>query len=354
MASELITAGDTAAVTTRLSAAADKWAYEQIPLDLLLHNVNAAVRECFGRLEPGEPECDGVLTGSQCILGALRIISATVSCAYVREVKAAAGEYRATVHAFTSALLAGLPARMSAPGFAFEIQDSYTVLALSIPPHPDEHNPSVSASVVARRKLRRTQSALSAQPWGGRALSLLSVNGGTVLLPGDSTDPAEVESLVTSLSCAAGTLITAAVATASAGDVPASVDHAHDLLDIAQRLGCPPGVYHFEDFALEYQLTRTGPGHVALWSLLEPLDEYPKLLDTLREHIWNNSGRRRTSAAMHIHPNTFDYRLKRIHEITGLDPAEPTGLWQLRSAFLVREFWREQRSCSLTRPSRRL
>ncbi|MEU4311053.1 helix-turn-helix domain-containing protein [Nocardia sp. NPDC024068] len=338
LASDLLTATETSAATARLTDAANRWAYEGIPLESLLHRVNETFRECLGRLEPGRTDRDSVLAGSQSVVAALRIISATVSRAYVRDMKAAAGEDHTTVQAFTSALLAGLPARMSTPGFAFEIHDTYTVLALSIAPHPDEGDPAVDASVVARRKLRRTQSALSALSWGGRALSLLSVDGGTVLLPGEPAVPAATEDLVAALARAAGTPITAAVATARAGDVPSSVDRAHDILDIAHRLGCSPGVHRFADFALEYQLTRPGPGREALRSLLEPLDEYPKLLDTLREHIRNNSDRRRTSEAMHIHPNTLDYRLRRIHEVTGLDPAHPAGLWQLRSAFLVREF----------------
>ncbi|PPJ24859.1 helix-turn-helix domain-containing protein, partial [Nocardia nova] len=38
------------------------------------------------------------------------------------------------------------------------------------------------------------------------------------------------------------------------------------------------------------------------------------------------------------HTNTVDYRLKRIAQLTHLDPTQPSGLWYLRSAPIARTY----------------
>ncbi|WP_309240246.1 helix-turn-helix domain-containing protein [Actinomadura sp. J1-007] len=60
------------------------------------------------------------------------------------------------------------------------------------------------------------------------------------------------------------------------------------------------------------------------------------MLETLRAYSDHGFGRRRTAAALHIHPNTLDYRLRRMTVLTGLDPARPADLLTLQAALLVR------------------
>ena len=42
------------------------------------------------------------------------------------------------------------------------------------------------------------------------------------------------------------------------------------------------------------------------------------------------------AAALHVHPNTLDYRLRRIVELTGLDPSTTRGLQLLGAALASR------------------
>lgn len=42
--------------------------------------------------------------------------------------------------------------------------------------------------------------------------------------------------------------------------------------------------------------------------------------------------RQRATRQLHIHPNTIDYRLRRIRQATGVDRARNQGLWYQRSA----------------------
>ncbi|NEW36894.1 PucR family transcriptional regulator, partial [Nocardia cyriacigeorgica] len=44
----------------------------------------------------------------------------------------------------------------------------------------------------------------------------------------------------------------------------------------------------------------------------------------------------RTARILHVHPNTVDYRLRRIGRLTGLDLSPTEGLWYLRSALVAR------------------
>jgi hypothetical protein len=49
----------------------------------------------------------------------------------------------------------------------------------------------------------------------------------------------------------------------------------------------------------------------------------PDLVGTLRTLFECGLDRRRAARSLHVHPNTLDYRVRRIEELTGLDLAEP-------------------------------
>jgi DNA-binding PucR family transcriptional regulator len=87
---------------------------------------------------------------------------------------------------------------------------------------------------------------------------------------------------------------------------------------------------------LEYQLTRPSDAQGDLAQLLDPLDRNPDLPLTLEVYLDHDLDRRRTAAALHVHPNTLDYRLRRIVELTGLDPSTSRGLQLLGAALAAR------------------
>ncbi|MDG4863407.1 helix-turn-helix domain-containing protein, partial [Streptomyces sp. T-3] len=63
-------------------------------------------------------------------------------------------------------------------------------------------------------------------------------------------------------------------------------------------------------------------------------------------------GRRRpTAAELHVHPNTVDYRLRRISELTGLDPANTADVPLLSAALAARST--RHRSAAEGRPDGR-
>ncbi|WP_067573725.1 PucR family transcriptional regulator [Nocardia acidivorans] len=343
--------------TKRLEEAAAQWAREGIPIDTIHHAIhegfkigsdlvmaNAMSRHLRQDSPNGDAELviaaadmDNILGGAAMVVELLDRMTCAVSLAYVRELRSVVSEHHTAVHTLTSALLGGHSTSTMARECGIEIAESYYVLAVSIPEHPEEHSPTVEGAVVARRKLRRLQAEL-ATGYTAKVLSLLSVDGGTILVPGNALADEQLDELIERLSRAARVPIAATMIHAPAQGIPDAADQAHELLDIVHRLRLTRGLFRFDELALEYQLTRPGPGRDHLGSLLDPLDLHPELLETLRTHISNNLNRQRTARILHVHTNTVDYRLKRIGQLTGFDPTQAAGLWYLRSALVARTY----------------
>ncbi|WP_446222262.1 PucR family transcriptional regulator [Nocardia sp. IBHARD005] len=323
----------------RLQDAAGAWAREGVPIDTIHHSISEGFKIGLDLVvaSASGKDFDNLIDGVKVVMELLDTITAQISLAYVRELRGVVSEHHTAVHTLTSALLGGHSTSTMARECGITIAETYAVFALAIPQHREEANPALDSKVVARRKLRRVQAEL-AKRCGDSALSLLSVDGGTVLIPADTFDREGLTALVAQLSQAAQVGITAAMVETSTTGVPDAADQAHELLDMVQRLEVTSGLYRFDELALEYQLTRPGPGREFLGSLLDPLDQYPELLETLQRHIANNLNRQRTARVLHVHTNTVDYRLKRIGQLTGFDPTQPSGLWYLRSALVARSY----------------
>lgn len=323
----------------RLQDAAAGWAREGVPIDTIHHSIHEGFKIGLDLVVSGASikDYDNLVDGAKAVLEMLDQITSAVSLAYVRELRAVIGEHHTAVHTLTSALLGGHSTSTMARECGIAIAEVYSVVALAIPAHRDEHNPAVDGQVVARRKLRRVQAELATQ-CGSKALSLLSVDGGTLLLPADASEAADLDGLVTHLSQAAQVGITATMMDATPSQIPDAADQAHDLLDMVQRLEAVPGLYRFDELALEYQLTRPGPGRDHLEAKLAPLGEHEELWTTLACYMANDYKRRCTARALNVHPNTVDNRLKRIAKLTGLDPMQPEGAWCLRSALVIRAY----------------
>ncbi|MEV0355467.1 helix-turn-helix domain-containing protein [Nocardia sp. NPDC050697] len=323
----------------RLQDAAAGWAREGVPIDTIHHSIHEGFKMGLDLVvsQASIKDYDNLVDGAKTVVEMLDMITTTISMAYVRELRSVVSEHHTAVHTLTSALLGGHSTSTMARECGIAIATSYAVLAVAIPPHRDEANPTLDGLVVARRKLRRVQAELATR-CGESALSLLSVDGGTVLIPAARFDREGFDALVEQLSRAAQVGITATVVEATPEQIPDAADQAHELLDMVQRLQAVAGLYRFDELALEYQLTRPGPGREYLGSLLDPLDEHPELLETLQRHIANNLNRQRTARVLHVHTNTVDYRLKRIGQLTGFDPSQPSGLWYLRSALVARTY----------------
>jgi sugar diacid utilization regulator len=143
--------------------------------------------------------------------------------------------------------------------------------------------------------------------------------------------------LIVAIRAAIGAEVTAAAAgSATLDGVARAAGQARDVLGLARRLGRPPGVYVLSDVLLEYQLTRDSDARPLLAGLLDPLDSNADLVRTVEAYFAHDLDRRSTAGALHVHPNTLDYRLRRIGQLTGLDLARPSGQQLLAAALTAR------------------
>ena len=318
-------------------ASAARRAQERVPLDAVLAAYHIGGRIGWAELvaEARQPEETAELVAAaDRVLRYIAEVTGAVATAYLEERQSIHGEERDAARGLSAALLAGQETAALAARLGVTLAPSYVVLALELGANRDEQTAGVAGAVAARRKVRRVQERLDAAA-GAPVLGLLDADGGTVLLPQDAAG--QLEALVQDLATAAGADVRAAAAQpVSCEDLPSAVEQARDVLHLSARLGRPPGLYRLRDVLLEYQLTRPSVAQRGLRQLLEPLERNPDLLLTLDAYLAEDTDRRRTAAALHVHPNTLDYRLKRIVELTGLDPATTSGLQLLAAASAAR------------------
>ncbi|MGW8377996.1 helix-turn-helix domain-containing protein [Streptomyces sp. ODS28] len=305
-------------------------AEEGVPLDMVLDAYHAGLHEGWrlatADARPGDAADLRAVT--DLVLGFLRELVRTVSAAYNAELRAMFSEEQGVQHTLLSALLGGEPAGTAAERAGVPLPEGYLVFALSIGAHEDERDEGVRAAVAARRKLRRMHAELGRFA-GGRVLARLGAAEGTVLVPGAEgveRRRAELDALVGGLAKVAGAEITAGVCHAAPDGVAEAAVRAREIVEVVRLTGRPAGLYGLPDVLLDYQLSRSTAATPELAALLAPLEPKPELLRTLRVHLANGLSRRDTAAALHLHPNTVDYRLRRVAALTGLDTGTPGHL----------------------------
>src|SRR5690606_3074043 len=269
------------------------------------------------------------------MLELLRAVTGVVGDAYVDEDRQLAVERRAAGQALASALLSGRPGTAVARHSGLPIAPYYQVVALAAVPSgpPDEQ---------AARGSRGVPAAV-AEVLGAETPGLLAHTGGTLLLARVPGEPEFTAELLAELSAAAGSALAATAMVAAAGQVPEAAEQVHELLELARLAGRGPGLHGLDDLAMEYQLTRDGPAGRQLARLLDPLEAHPELFETARAYLRNDMNRRLTARQLFVHPNTVDYRLRRIGRLTGIDLATAAGIAQATAALLARDMDRTGR-----------
>lgn len=317
-------------------ASAARRAQERVPLDAVLAAYHVGARVGWGELcaEARRPEeTEQLVDAAARVLRYIATVTGSVATAYLEERQSIHGEERDAARGLVAALLAGQETAALAARLGVQLASSYVVLVLEIGANADERTAGVAGAVAARRKVRRVQERLDAV-CGQPVLGLLDATGGPVLLP---APVASLPRVVQDLQAAAGGDVRAGASEpVPPRALPQALAQAHDVLRLAVRLGRPPGLCTLADVLLEYQLTRPSAATDRIAALLEPLERNPDLLTTLDAYLAQDLDRRSTAAALHVHPNTLDYRLKRIVELTGLDPSTTTGLQLLASAAALR------------------
>ena len=115
-----------------------------------------------------------------------------------------------------------------------------------------------------------------------------------------------------------------------------SVDEALKALEAGARISEAGKVFRYSDIALREGARRADNVLRYLESLIERLSHEPELLRTLECYLDQFQRRKQTAAALGIHPNTLNYRLDRIREMTGGDLEDPGWVAKLYIAVKLR------------------
>ncbi|MGW6930449.1 PucR family transcriptional regulator [Lentzea sp. NPDC054927] len=321
-------------------ATAVRRAQQGVPLDVVLSTYHVAAHVGWMSMASvtEEHEVGDLLATVPALLQFLSGAVPAVAASYLTEQQALHAERREAGRALVAALLTGREAEPLAERIGLELSSHYVVLAVRVeattrPEGADGNDTRLAAHGLARRlRAEMPQHALSA----------LDHDGGTVLLPtsADTLDQelADATDLVTKLHTAAGIGLMGGIAAAeSREDIPTAARQAADIAELVQKLGRPPGAYVLDDVLLEYQLCRPGPGRKRLARVMDRLAEHPDLLHTLRVFINSDHNRHRTADSLHLHRNTLNYRLRRVTELTGYNPADPADIRLLAASLIVHD-----------------
>lgn len=317
---------------SRRSAA--RRAEERVPLEAVLDAYMTGARIGWEALTAEATEAEQAeLTGhAGVVLDYLKAVTAAVSAAWVKEQQSIVGEERDARRALTEALLSGDHASSGLIERAgIRPADQYRAVAMRFDRSPDEADAGVSSTVAGRRKVRRILQALE-ELAGGPVLALLDPNGGAAALPVENVEA--LRATVVEAARAEVWLTHSSLVRLPA--LPKAWEEVREVRRLVTVLNRPPGTYTIADVILEYTIT-SDPAVVArLATILEPIAEREDLLDTLAAWFDADFDRRVAAKNLTIHPNTIDYRLRRISEVLGHDVTSATGTQLLGAALLAR------------------
>lgn len=107
---------------------------------------------------------------------------------------------------------------------------------------------------------------------------------------------------------------------------------ARQALGILMALKSPAQIIRYADVTFLIRLSHMNAADPA--NIVAKLEDTHDLLETLRSFIRNNCSISLTATELNIHRNTLQYRLKRIHTVTGKDPRDLLQLFELTHALL--------------------
>lgn len=221
------------------------------------------------------------------------------------------------VRVLTELLLTGDPmAGDLAASLVMTVPARLVVLVVRIPPAPGRAAPprgEVVEDLLARHWLPLSWEA------PGEFIALVG---------GDGRVPAEERALALTRDFGQLVEVPCAVGAADgAGEDPAdTLARAREVCRVAPLTTRPGKVHYRTDLFAELGVTRVPPIDEWLRDVGRLLAAGPQLVATLDAFYRNKMGRTLTAASLGIHPRTLDYRLRRVQELTGLDPVSVRGV----------------------------
>jgi PucR C-terminal helix-turn-helix domain/GGDEF-like domain len=244
----------------------------------------------------------------------------------------------ARIQRLTGALLADDPAAADhAVGLSMTLHDSYLVTVVRIgerrPALPEEGQAEIVRDLLGT---------------GQSLMCFTAPDEFVMLIPHAGGEEARERALeltrrlgeLLGLRCAAG------VAEGRRGRLAEALAQARQISRVAPVRTLTDTVHQLTDVFVEFGVARTPPIDEWLGAIADRLADGPDLVVTLDVFYHHDMHRLRTAAALHIHPRTLDYRLQRVRQATGLDPASVRGVRALSAAVsrVLSGTWSRRRS----------
>lgn len=277
---------------------------EGMPLEDLLHAYRLGGRLGWQAIvdAAAQDERPALLYGAERLMDYVDRVSAVVAQAYLDERQHLVSEEERRLRDLFDALVGGQPVTAGlqecAEAIDFPLSESYRPFAQTLPGAAAPEHAQIAETLRARGMLALTE--------GDRVSGLAPAEGELSL----SAGPAE-------------TLMAVGESTSRA-DLSEALEELRLLVDLGRRLGysgrLDPGA-----FVAELLLARSPRlAGLARQRALGPLEQYAErrgtdLIDTLAAFLDSDLDRRSAAERLHVHPNTLDYRLRRVAELTGLD-----------------------------------
>ena len=291
-------------------ASAKDRAAEGMPLEDLLAAYRLGGRVGWRAMgEAARPdERDALLLGAELTMDYVDRVSAIVAQTYLEERQALVSEEERRLRELLDAVLAGAPLtgglREMAERLGFQSAERLRAFAQRLPGSPAREHAAAAAALRQAGMLALTE--------GDRVAGLAPAGAEARDFP-------------------VGTGLLALSAPTQTAGLAEAMDEARLLVDLGAREGST-GVIDPADHVAELLLARSPRvGRTLHRRVLGALEAYADrrgsdLLGTLQTFVACGLDRRRSAQALHIHPNTLDYRLRRAQELTELDLAQPADL----------------------------
>lgn len=117
-----------------------------------------------------------------------------------------------------------------------------------------------------------------------------------------------------------------------------SLEQAQAAISVGSRVDPLKKLYTYEELKFLIHLSYDGaerPG--TIYALLDQSGDKTGLIETLQVFIAENGDHNRTVQKLNIHRNTLNYRLNRIHTLTGKNPRNYMELFELLCGLMWRK-----------------
>jgi PucR C-terminal helix-turn-helix domain len=268
-------------------------AAEGMPLEDLLHAYRLGGRMAWNVLvKTALPdERYALLDAAELIMGYVDRVSSAVAQSYLEQHQQLASEEERRLRALFEALVDGSPIDSG-------------LREIAVPGAPAWEHSQVAASLRLRNILAVTEGERVSGLAGATVPNHALGNGRTLLAAAEPTPQS---------------------------DLAIVLEETRFLVELGREHGLK-GELKAEEFLPELLLARSSRlADAVRRRVIGPLEDYAErresdLIGTLETFVASGLDRRGTADRMHVHPNTLDYRLRRIQELTGLDLRRPGDL----------------------------